>query len=93
MNDTGAIDTATRRLTAALDALEAALERRQEADQAESGRVAEMQALGADRARLAGELDHALARARGLEVSNREIARRLDNAIGTIREVLQASGS
>ena len=84
------IDAATRRLMAALDALESAVERRREADRDEDELAARIQALGADRARLADELDGSLVRSKRLERSNREIAERLDAAIGTIREVLDA---
>jgi chromosome segregation ATPase len=84
------LDTATRRLMAALDALERAVERRREADRDEDELAARIQALGADRARLADELDGSLVRSKRLERSNREIAERLDAAIGTIREVLEA---
>jgi Domain of unknown function (DUF4164) len=84
------IEAATRRLLGALDALERAVERRREADRDEDELAARIQALGADRARLADELDGSLVRAKRLERSNREIAERLDAAIGTIREVLEA---
>jgi hypothetical protein len=84
------IDTATRRLMAALDGLEQAVERRREADRDEDELAARIQALGADRARLADELDGSLVRSKRLERSNREIAERLDAAIGTIREVLDS---
>jgi chromosome segregation ATPase len=84
------IDAATRRLMAALDALERAVERRREADRDEDELASRIQALGADRARLANELDGSLVRSKRLERSNREIAERLDVAIGTIREVLEA---
>jgi predicted nucleic acid-binding Zn-ribbon protein len=84
------IDAATRRLMAALDALESAVERRREADRDENELAARIQALGADRSRLADELDGALVKARRLERSNREIAEKLDAAIGTIRDVLDA---
>ena len=84
------IDVATRRLMAALDALERAVERRRDADRDEGELAARIQALGADRARLADELDGSLVRSKRLERSNREIAERLDAAIGTIREVLDA---
>jgi hypothetical protein len=84
------IDAATRRLMAALDALERAVERRREADRDEDELAARIQALGADRARLADELDGSLVKSKRLERSNREIAERLDAAIGTIREVLDA---
>jgi len=84
------VDAATRRLMAALDALERAVELRRDADRDEEELAARIQALGADRARLADELDGSLVRTRRLERSNREIAERLDAAIGTIREVLDA---
>jgi hypothetical protein len=84
------LDAATRRLMAALDGLESAVERRRDADRDEDELAARIQALGADRARLADELDGSLVRSKRLERSNREIAERLDAAIGTIREVLDA---
>ena len=84
------IDVATRRLMAALDALERAVERRRDADRDEDELAARIQALGVDRARLADELDGSLVKTKRLERSNREIAERLDAAIGTIREVLEA---
>ena len=84
------IDVATRRLMAALEALESAVERRREADRDENELASRIQALGADRSRLADELDGSLVKSRRLERANREIAERLDAAIGTIREVLEA---
>ena len=87
------IDAATRRLMTALDALESAVERRREADRDENELASRIQALGADRSRLADELDGSLVKTRRLERSNREIAERLDAAIGTIRSVLDAGGS
>ena len=82
------VDVATRRLTAALEALESAVERRREADRDENELASRIQALGADRSRLADELDGSLVKSRRLERANREIAERLDAAIGTIRAVL-----
>lgn len=87
------IDAATRRLMTALDALEQAVERRREADRDEDELAARIQALGADRSRLADELDGSLVKSRRLERANREIAERLDAAIGTIRSVLDAGES
>ncbi len=84
------IEAATRRLTAALDALESAVERRRDADRDENELAARIQALGADRSRLADELDGSLVKAGKLERANREIAEKLDAAIGTIRAVLDA---
>jgi hypothetical protein len=91
MSETSAIDAASKRLALALDALEAAIERRHEADRGEEGLVAQLHAFGSDRSQLAADLDAAVARARALETTNREIASRLDIAIGTIREVLEAN--
>jgi hypothetical protein len=84
------IEAATRRLMTALDALESAVERRREADRDENELAIRIQALGVDRSRLADELDGSLVKSRKLERTNREIAERLDAAIGTIRSVLDA---
>jgi Domain of unknown function (DUF4164) len=89
MTDAGAIDAAAKRLALALDALEAALDRRREADRGEETLGAQIQALGVDRSRLAADLDAQAAQARQLENTNREIARRLDLAIDTIRSVIE----
>src|SRR5260370_1402594 len=69
---------------------ESAVERRREADRDENELAVRIQALGADRSRLADELDGSLVKSRRLERTNREIAERLDAAIGTIRSVLDA---
>jgi chromosome segregation ATPase len=82
------IEIATRRLTAALDALESAVERRRDADRDENELATRIQALGTDRSRLADELDGALMKARKLDRTNREISDRLDSAIVTIRSML-----
>jgi Domain of unknown function (DUF4164) len=88
MSDADSIKWATRRLLLALDALEAAAERRSEADRGEQLLADQLQALGTDRARLASELDDVTARARSLEIANREVMERIDQAIVTIRGVL-----
>ena len=87
---TADLEIATRRLMAALEALEGAVERRRDADRDENELASRIQALGADRSRLADELDGSLVKSRRLERTNREIAERLDAAIGTIRSVLAA---
>ena len=87
------IDAATRRLMTALEALESAVERRREADRDENELAIRIQALGADRSRLADELDGSLVKSRRLERTNREIAEKLDAAISTIRAVLDAGES
>jgi hypothetical protein len=87
------LELATRRLMAALDALESAVERRREADRDEDELATRIQALGADRSRLADELDGSLMKSRKLERANREIAERLDVAIGSIRSVLSGAAT
>ena len=91
MSDTSAIDAASRRLALAMDALEAAVERRRELDRGQSDLSEQLHALGNDRSRLAADLDTVTARARSLETTNREIARRLDIAIESVRGVLEAN--
>jgi hypothetical protein len=91
MSDQSAIDGAVKRLALALDALDAAVERRREADRSEETLGAQVHALGVDRTRLAAALDGETARARRLETTNREIAGRLDTAIASIQSVLDAN--
>jgi hypothetical protein len=88
MGDTDSIEIASRRLALALDALDAAAERRREADLSEEALASQIHALGTDRAQLASELDQATARSRALETANREVAQRIARAIETIRSVL-----
>jgi Domain of unknown function (DUF4164) len=92
MTAQSAIDLAVKRLALALDALDAAVERRREADRGEEALAAQVQTLGLDRARLASTLDGEAARARRLETTNREIAQRLDTAIASIQSVLDGNG-
>jgi hypothetical protein len=90
MSDIDLLETAARRLALALDGLEAAAERRLEADREGASLVNQVHALGSDRARLAGELDEATARARVLETANRDVAARISQAIETIHGVLNS---
>jgi hypothetical protein len=92
MADQSAIDTAVKRLALALDALDAAVERRQESDRNEEALADQVQALGLDRTKLAAALDGETARSRRLESTNREIATRLDAAMASIQSVLDAQG-
>lgn len=91
MTDQSAVDSAVKRLAMALDGLDAAVERRTQADQSEEGLAAQVQALGTDRTRLAAALDGETARSRKLESTNREIAERLDTAMASIQSVLDAN--
>ncbi len=92
MSDQTAIETATKRLTSALDAIEAAAGRRLEAARAGAQLADRLHAADADRSKLAAELDTQAARARQLEAANRDIAGRLDAAIDNIRAVIEAQG-
>lgn len=89
MSEDDFIEIASRRLALALEALEAAAERRSEIDRGQESLFTQIHALGVDRARLASELDCATARSRGLEDANREVAQRIDQAIEAIRGVLE----
>jgi len=91
MSDASAIEAAAKRLTLALEALEAAVERCEEAGRDQETLAAQLHALGNDRSQLACDLDAAVARSRSLETTNREIAQRLDGAIEGIRSVLEAN--
>jgi hypothetical protein len=93
MADSAAIEAATKRLSLALDALEAAVERRHDADRGEQSLGAQLQSLGTDRSRLAAELDEVSARSREIEAGNRELARRIDVAIDGIKAVLETGNS
>jgi molecular chaperone GrpE (heat shock protein) len=90
MSDGTAIEAATKRLAAALDGLEAALERRREADRSEAALTEQVSVLGADRSRLAAELDAQTARAHRLEATGQDVSRRLDVAMETIHAVVDA---
>ena len=89
-SETDLIAAAAQRLSLALDALDAAAERRRDADRDAQSLSDQLHALGSDRARLASELDDATARAKTLEAANREVGERLDRAIETIRGVLNS---
>ncbi|MDF2996049.1 MAG: hypothetical protein K0R27_1686 [Xanthobacteraceae bacterium] len=88
MAETASIEAATRRLYAAVEALEAAVERRLQVERQEAALAAQLHALGADRSRLAAALDGAEARAEKLAGANHEVSRRLGGAMETIRAVL-----
>lgn len=90
MSEQGVVDGAVRRLALALDALDAAVERRRDADRGEDALATQVQALGMDRAKLAADLDGETARSRRLESVNREVADRLDAAMTSIQSVLDA---
>ena len=89
MTDQNEIEAVAGRLNDALDALDAAVERRLESGRSRAFLTEQVHELDADRARLAAELDSQMARAHRLEAANRDIARRLDAAMENIRQVLE----
>jgi len=88
---TSRLNQAVKRVTDALDALDAALEARLENDRRGGALTEQVHVFNVDRSRLASELDEARARARELETSNREAARRIDDAMSAIRAVIAAN--
>jgi Domain of unknown function (DUF4164) len=90
MNDAAVAESITRRLTQALDQLEAAVNRTLEMERSRAILSEQVHALDSDRARLAADLDMQMARSRRLEATNRDVARRLDAAMDNIKLVLDA---
>lgn len=86
------IEAATKRLHAALDRLTDALERRRDMDRHQEALAAQLHAMGNDRARLAAELDLSQGQVAEVGEVGREVMRRLDIAMGTIRDVLATHG-
>jgi hypothetical protein len=83
-------DAALKRLAAALEKLEAATERRVKAEALRANLEEELAVMQDDRARLAVELDGALARSISLETTNEEAARQLNGASAAVKAVLSA---
>jgi predicted nucleic acid-binding Zn-ribbon protein len=82
------VERAQRRFVGALDALEAAVRRRQEKDRSATALEKEIRTLSDDRSRLAQDLDKAQARSVQLESVSKKVSERLDSAIGSIRGLL-----
>lgn len=78
-----------KRLRAAIDLLEASVERRLRQDGAQSDALEELALMQDDRARLAVELDGVLDRNRGLLAANNEAAKRLGRAGAAVRAILE----
>ena len=87
------IDEALRRLEAALEKLEGALDQRLERTASVSGLEGELHRLGTDRSRLAQSLDSAEARSARLEETNAQVSRGLVTAMEQIRDVLARNGA
>ena len=84
-----ALDSALKRLSAAIDLLEAAEARRARAEASRANLEEEYAVMQDDRTRLAVELDATIARNKALMAANTEVARRLESAGATIRAMLQ----
>ena len=83
------LEPALKRLRAAIDLLEASIERRSRQDEARGDAHEELALMQDDRARLAVELDGALDRNRALLAANHEAASRLSQAGKAIRAVIE----
>ncbi|MGD0723219.1 MAG: DUF4164 domain-containing protein [Roseiarcus sp.] len=83
------LEPSLKRLRAAIDLLEGAVERRLRVEGAQADAQEELALMQDDRARLAVELDGALDLNRGLLAANVEAARRLGRAGAAIRAVLE----
>lgn len=88
MADNSKVAKALERLNSAIEGLETIVDERLEREVALGDAQTEVQRMGADRNRLAGSLDQAEARALRLEGANKEVSRRLVDAMETIRSVL-----
>ena len=88
MSDGKQLADSLKRLNRAMDLLEKAVDSRLEREAALSDAEAEVQRMGADRTRLAESLDAAEERAQQLAHVNKEVSRRLVDAMETIRSVI-----
>ncbi len=92
----GPFEPSLKRMRAAVDLLEAAVERRVRRDAKRGDSDEELALMQDDRDRLAVELDSALGRNRALEAANSEAAKTLARAAAaleaTIERILAADG-
>jgi hypothetical protein len=86
------LDAALARLKAALEQLESVVAVRLEDDLSSAEMDEELAIMQDDRARLALELDDALARLSGLEKTREEVLRRLDHAEAGVVAALESAG-
>ena len=87
------IEDALKRLNVALGQLEVSLARRLDAERRRGDLDTELQIMQDDRARLAGELDAALARLDRMEAATQDVGRRVTRAAAAIREVVAAAAA
>lgn len=89
MSENNPLADAFSQLNTALERLEKVVDARVEREAALGDAEAEVQRMGADRARLAESLDNAQDRALKLEHVNKEVSRRLVDAMESIRSVIE----
>jgi len=87
----GPFEPSLKRMRAAVDLLEAAVERRVRRDAKRGDSDEELALMQDDRARLAVELDGALDRGRALEAANAEAAKRLARASAALDELIESA--
>ena len=92
MPDHTKLDAALKRLAAALDQCEAAVQRLGRAGDEKRDLTDTLAVMQDDRGRLAAELDAALARQSELEHATEEVALRLGHAGGTLRRLMAEAG-
>ncbi|MEM1318575.1 MAG: DUF4164 domain-containing protein, partial [Pseudomonadota bacterium] len=80
-------------LTSALDRLDSAVNRHIDASAAGRSPDEHVQRMAEDRARLARELDEAVAKSQTLSSVNSEVSRRLVDVMETVRGVLDADAA
>ena len=89
MPDSNPLADAFSKLNSALEKLEKSVDARVERESALGDAEAEVQRMGSDRARLAESLDLAQERSQQLEHVNKEVSRRLVDAMESIRGVVE----
>ena len=87
------VGSAVKVLNDAIKSLDSAISGRMERENQMLDAEAEVQRMGADRTRLAESLDGAEERSLRLENTNREVSRRLVDAMESIRSVLDSKGN
>ncbi|MBX9757813.1 MAG: DUF4164 domain-containing protein [Beijerinckiaceae bacterium] len=88
MTSPNPLDAALKRLADALESLEAADERRAAAERGRADLEEELGVMQDDRARLAAELDGALASSRSLTLATADVNGRLERAEAMLRDLL-----
>ncbi len=93
MSDSNPIAASVDRLAKAVESLENSVFAKLDNDDTFRDAEAEVQRMGADRVRLAQSLDEAEKRSQLLAHTNKEVSRRLVDAMESIRSVLERENS